>query len=68
MLKKKIWVNCQKYRTFNPKNCHQTLKNMRLGSRGQKGTENPGSATLVLCIQSRRSILILNLFNGTLKQ
>jgi hypothetical protein len=26
------------YRTFYPKNCHQALKNMGLGSRGQKGT------------------------------
>jgi hypothetical protein len=33
MLKKQIWVNFQKIVTFYPKNCHQALKNMGLGSR-----------------------------------
>ncbi len=36
VLKKKMWANFQ---TFYPKNCHQALKNMGLGS----GTQDPGS-------------------------
>jgi hypothetical protein len=40
MLKKKIWPNFPKIiEVFYPKNCHQTLKNMGLGS----GIRDPGS-------------------------
>ncbi len=38
MLTKKIWTNFQRIIEIFSKNCHQALKNMGLGSRGQKSS------------------------------
>jgi hypothetical protein len=64
MLKKKIWTKFQRiFEVFTPKNCHQALKNMGLGSgiwkkpipdpgsRGQKGTGSRIRNTDVLLIR-----------------